>query len=173
MRDGIVRRIVKRVALWRFVIDIRATRALRRARGQRPFVLGGDCRRCARCCEAPALQVGPLVWHMPRLRRLFLWWQSRVNGFELTAADRASRTFAFRCTHFDPVSRLCDSYESRPGVCRDYPRLLLWQPAPELLPGCGYRPVARNAEALRKALEGQLLSPEQTVKIRRGLFLDP
>jgi hypothetical protein len=173
VRDGGFRRALKRVALWNFQLNVALTRAVRRRRGERPYVLGGDCRRCAACCEAPALQVGRLVWSLPRLRRLFLWWQARVNGFEQTGEDRRSRTFVFRCTHFDPATRLCDSYESRPGVCRDYPRLLLWQPAPELLPGCGYRPVAPNAAALRAALEGHLLSPEQLVKIRRGLFLDP
>ena len=172
MRDGAVRRTLKAVARARYVLDLRATRGLRRLSGERPYVLGGACQRCARCCEAPAIQVGRLVWFMPLLRRLFLWWQRAVNGFELAGAERAGRIFTFRCTHFDWSTRSCDSYASRPGMCRDYPRALLWQPLPELLPGCGYRPVARNAEALKRALEGRALTEEQREKLRRGLFLD-
>jgi Fe-S-cluster containining protein len=95
-----------------------------------------------------------------------------VNGFELTAADAEARVFVFRCSHFDRASRSCDSYDSRPGLCRDYPRNLLWQPNPELLPGCGYRAVAPNAAGLRRALERADLTPEQREKLRRGLRLD-
>jgi uncharacterized cysteine cluster protein YcgN (CxxCxxCC family) len=172
MRDGLGRRLLKRVALWNFTINIRVHRAWRRARKERPYVLAGDCRRCARCCEAPAIQVGRSVWHLAPLRRAFLWWQERVNGFVQTGALKVSRTFVFRCTHFDPQTRLCDSYDSRPGMCRDYPRLLLWQVDPELLPGCGYRAVAPNADRLLAALSAQPLTEEQHEKLRRGLRLE-
>jgi len=172
MRDGPFRRGLKRVARANFAVNLHATRAWRRLWGDRPHRLGGDCRRCARCCEAPAIQVGRLAWHLPLLRRLFLSWQRKVNGFELQARDMGSRSFVFRCTHFDPATRSCDSYDSRPGICRDYPRLLLWQPSPELLPGCGYRPVARNAAGLRRALAVRDLSPEQRRRLSRDLFLD-
>jgi hypothetical protein len=172
MRDGLGRRAVKRVALWNFALNLRAHRAWRRARGERPFALGGDCRRCARCCEAPAIQAHPLVWHLRTLRRAFLWWQERVNGFVRTGADAASRTFVFRCTHFDPASRACDSYDSRPGMCRDYPRLLLWQADPEMLPGCGYRALAPDRARLAALLRDQPLTAEQREKLRRGLRLE-
>jgi uncharacterized protein len=108
---------------------------------------------------------------MPHLRRAFLAWQRRVNGFELVSRDAARRTFVFDCTHFDRKTRSCDSYASRPGMCRDYPRLLLWQPNPELLPGCGYRPVAPNAAALRESLARVSLTPEQRAKLEEGLHL--
>jgi Fe-S-cluster containining protein len=172
MRDGPVRRGLKRLALASFVVDVRVARAWRRLRGERPHRLGGDCRRCARCCEAPGIQVGRLTWYVPMLRRAFLAWQRRVNGFEPTGRDVGSRTFVFRCTHFDTESRSCDSYDSRPGMCRDYPRALLWQPHPELLPGCGYRPVAANAAALKRALEGRPLTPEQRERLERELRLE-
>ena len=172
MRDGLGRRALKRVALWNFSVNLRVHRAWRRARGERPFVLGGDCRRCARCCEAPAIQAHPVVWHLGTLRRLFLRWQERVNGFVLEGADAASRTFVFRCTHFDPATRACDSYDSRPGMCRDYPRLLLWQPNPEMLPGCGYRPLAPNRLHLEALLRDQPMSAEQRERLRRGLHLE-
>lgn len=173
MADGPIRRAVKRVALARFVVDLWLTRGLRRLRGERAYRLAGDCRRCAACCEAPALQPGPLVFHMRTLRAAFLWWQRVVNGFELVAVNARARAFVFRCTHFDRAKRRCDSYDSRPGPCRDYPRALLWQPAPELLPGCGYRALAPNAERLLAALEGRPLTSEQRRRLREGLYLSP
>ena len=172
MRDGAVRRTVKAAARAVFFLNLHADRARLRLLGARPYRLGGDCRRCAACCEAPAIRVPALVWLAPLLRRAFLWWQERVNGFVLAEALRPERTFVFRCTHFDSATRSCDSYASRPGICRDYPRALLWQTAPELLPGCGYRPIARNAAALRRALDARPLSDEQRERLARELFLE-
>jgi hypothetical protein len=172
VRDGPVRRVVKRVALWRFRLDLGLTRAILRARGERPYRLGGDCRRCARCCEAPAIQVGRAVFHLRTLRVPFLWWQRVVNGFELRAQDPRRGLFVFHCTHFDAATRTCDSYTSRPGPCRDYPRLLMWQPAPEMLPGCGYRPIDPRAGGLQRALDAQPLTPEQRARLREGLHLE-
>jgi hypothetical protein len=172
MRDGILRRSVKRVALGHFIVDVHVHRAWRRWRGERPHVLAGGCRRSGGCCEAPAIAAGPLAWHVAPLRRLFLAWQRHVNGFELVRRESGQRTFVFSCTHFDRSSRSCDSYDSRPGMCRDYPRLLLWQANPELLPGCGYRAVAPNAEGLRQSLARLDLTPEQREKLRKGLGLD-
>jgi Fe-S-cluster containining protein len=172
VRDGPFRRAVKRAALWNFRLGTFLQRRLRRWRGDTPYGLGGECRRCARCCEAPGIQVGRLVWYLPSLRRLFLWWQKHVNGFELTGRDVGQRVFIFRCTHFDWATRSCDSYDSRPGMCRDYPRVLLFQANPEFLPGCGYRPVAPNAGRLLAALERQQLTPEQKAKLKRELHLE-
>jgi len=172
MRDGALRRSVKAAALGVFYLDLWADRARRRALGERSYRLGGDCRRCAACCEAPAIRVHALVWLAPLLRRAFLWWQRAVNGFVLVELLRAERTFVFRCTHFDRASRSCDSYASRPGMCRDYPRALLYQANPELLPGCGYRPLARNAAALKRALDARPLSAEQRERLARELHLD-
>ncbi len=172
MKDGSLRRVVKAVARGAFFLNVQADRGLRRLRGEQTFLLGGSCQRCAACCEAPAIRVHALVWLAPTLRRAFLWWQRQVNGFALIEARRRERTFVFRCTHFDPGTRSCDSYASRPGMCRDYPRALLQQASPELLPGCGYRPLARNAEALRKALLDRPLTAEQHERLRRQLFLE-
>jgi Fe-S-cluster containining protein len=164
--------MLKRVAWWRFRVDLRLTRAIRRARGERPYRLGGDCRRCARCCEAPAIQVAKVVFHLRTLRGPFLWWQRTVNGFELEDEHPRESLFVFRCTHFDPATRSCDSYDSRPGMCRDYPRLLMWQPSPEMLPGCGYKPVDPRAERLLRELDVRPLTPEQRERLRKGLHLD-
>ena len=141
-------------------------------RGDRPYRLGGSCHLCAACCEAPAIKVGRLVWFLKSPRALFLWWQRVVNGFELRSGDAGDRVFVFRCTHFDPATRRCDSYESRPGMCRDYPRILLDQPRPVMLPGCGYRPVAPRAEQLLAALRRLPLSADQEAKLRKDLHLD-
>ncbi|HEX9187941.1 MAG TPA: YkgJ family cysteine cluster protein [Vicinamibacteria bacterium] len=172
MRDTPLLRAVKRVALWRFRADLAVHRAIRRARGEKAWTLGGDCRRCAACCEEPAIAVGRAVRRLPLARRAFLWWQRRVNGFELLRTDPDGQSFVFRCTHFDRATRSCDSYSSRPGMCRDYPRLLLWQANPELLPGCGYRARPPNARGLRAALDRAGLTPEQRERLRRGLRLD-
>lgn len=168
MRDGTLRRAIKRVALWHFVINVRAQRLFgRRTR----YRLGGDCRLCARCCEAPTIQVGRLVWRLPAARRLFLRWHDRVNGFELVERQPV-RTFVFRCTHFDPTTRRCDSYASRPGMCRDYPRAILDQASPDFLPGCGYRPIAPNATQLLRELERRDLEPATLIELKRRLHLE-
>jgi uncharacterized protein len=172
MRDGGLRRAVKRVALWNFQVSLALHRALERRRGHLPHELGGECRRCARCCEAPGIQVGWAVWYLPLLRRLFLAWQELVNGFVLTERDRKGRVFVFRCTHFDWTTRSCDSYGSRPGMCRDYPRFLLAQDHPEFLPGCGYRAVAANAEQLVRALERASVTREQMARLKKDLRLE-
>ena len=172
MRDGALRRTLKAVARGAFLLDVWADRALRRLRGERSYLLGGACQRCAACCEAPAIRVHALVWLAPSLRRAFLWWQRQVNGFELVDARGRERTFVFRCSHFDLATRSCDSYASRPGMCRDYPRALLHQTQPELLPGCGYRPLARNAAELHRALSAGPLTEEQRARLRRDLFLE-
>jgi Fe-S-cluster containining protein len=172
MKDGAVRRVVKRVALWNFLLGLSLHRAIEQRRGRIPHDLGGECRRCARCCEAPGIQVGWAIWYLPLLRRLFLWWQERVNGFVLTGRERAGRVFIFRCTHFDWTTRSCDSYDSRPGMCRDYPRVLLAQASPEFLPGCGYRAVAAGADRLVRALERASVTREQMARLKKDLRLE-
>jgi hypothetical protein len=172
VKDRPFLRAVKRVALWGFRADLALHRALRRSRGERPWTLGGACRRSGGCCEAPAIVLGRLAWRAPGWRLFVLAWQRRVNGFEHASTDEGTRALVFRCTHFDRPTRTCDSYDSRPGMCRDYPRLLLWQPNPELLPGCGYRASPPNAPGLRASLERLDLTPEQREKLRRGLRLD-
>jgi Fe-S-cluster containining protein len=95
-----------------------------------------------------------------------------VNGFELASTDGRTRVFVFRCLHFDRATRACDSYDSRPGMCRDYPRDLMWQPSPDLLPACGHRAIPPNAAGLRAALDEVDLTPAQREALRKGLRLD-
>ncbi len=168
MKDGPRRRLLRAVARWGFYVDVGASRVLGRLRGEPGYRLGGHCRRSAGCCEQPRIAVSRRGWHQPRLRPLIVRWEEPVNGFALVDQQRERRVLLFRCTHFDRQSR----YASRPGVCRDYPRAPLAQPAPELLPGCGYRPVARNAGRLLQALEKQGLAEGQMERLKRGLHLE-
>ena len=171
MIDGPGRRLLKAIALGHFTVNVWTHRGWLRFRGKRSHVPAGECRRCAKCCEAPSVRANAAVWYLGSLRRLFLGWMKHVNGFELERADRRSRTFVFRCTHFEWETRRCDSYASRPGLCRDYPRALLDQPRPQLFPECGYRARPVNATALQAALDRQPLSPEQRRRLGRELDL--
>jgi uncharacterized protein len=173
LKDGPLRAAVKRLALGAFYLDVGLSRWLLRRKGEPRYQLGGTCGGCAACCEAPAIRANRAVWYVRSLRRAFLWWQEHVNGFALVRAVPAERIFVFRCTHFDPVSRRCDSYATRPGMCRDYPRALLYQPDPELFAGCGYRVVARGRQRWMAELEARGLSDEQMRKLKKGLHLEP
>ncbi len=74
--------------------------------------------------------------------------------------------------HFAWATRSCDSYDSRPGMCRDYPRPFLEQANPEFLEGCRYKALARGRESLIQILEKESLTPEQLAKLKKGLYLE-
>jgi Fe-S-cluster containining protein len=173
VRDGLVRASLKRIALAHFYLSAGLSRWLLKLKDEPRFTLGGTCGGCAACCEAPAIRASLPVWYLRSFRRAFLFWQERVNGFQLVRTVPRDRLFVFRCSHFDPVRRRCDSYATRPGMCRDYPRGLLYQPAPELFAGCGYRAVARGRERWVQDLESRGLSPEQMRRLKKGLYLEP
>jgi hypothetical protein len=164
-----LRGAVKRLALGVFRFDLAIHRWRVRRRGQDHYRLAGACRRSGACCREPGIQVGAWVWHVRSLRWLFLWWQRAVNGFELTRTLRQSRAFVFRCTHFDEATLSCDSYATRPGMCRDYPRLLLDGAHPEFHAVCGFRAIPRNAESLARALDATGLSPAARAELKRKL----
>lgn len=172
MRDGLFRRVLKRAALAAFHLDLAFERGRRRTRESLAFELGGDCRKCARCCDAPAISVFWPVRRFRTLRGLFLAWQKHVNRFHLVREDKQLKAFVFRCDHFDRKTRRCDSYETRPGMCRDYPRRLLYQPEPVMLDGCGYRPIAIGASRMAASLKKYNLTEEQMAKLKKGLFLE-
>jgi len=169
MRDSWLRRRVKFLVRWQFTVDLAVTRFVRRNRGSIPYRLAGSCNRCGACCETPAIQVHRIFYHSDTFRRIFLCWQNVVDGFDLIDEDRVDHTFVFRCTHYDPETRRCDSYNSRPGMCRDYPQLLLEAANPVFPETCGFRPVLHNAERLRDALANLDLTPEQREKLDEGL----
>lgn len=172
MRDGFWRASLKRLTLFCTSTDLWLTRKLRRLRGERPMELGGACQTCAACCEAPSIQVGRIVWFLPTARCLFLGWQRHVNGFELIERLPGRRVFVFRCTHFDPTTRRCDSYATRPIMCRDYPRNLLWQVSPEFLPGCGYKALDPGRDRFVEALKNEGFEGESLEALKKKLYLD-
>ena len=163
---------IKRVmrAVWELQLALHR-RGLER-KGAIAFELAGSCEGCAKCCEAPSIATGPLVFLLRPVERVFLWWQARVNGFELTSKDREGYAYTFRCTHFDAKSRRCDSYATRPGMCRDYPRIQLEQPRPDLFEGCGYRPRLKNAESMLVQLGRPGITDAQREKLKKDLFLE-
>jgi hypothetical protein len=172
MKDGPVRAAVKRAMCIIVGSEVRLRRVVARVRGRDCYRLAGVCRRCAMCCETPAIQADRLTWYLPTLRRLFLSWQLHVNGLNLLQADRRTRSFVFRCTHFDRETRGCDSYETRPFMCRDYPRELLSDAWPEFFPQCGYRPVVHDAGTRRGAIERSDLPPDKKAELIRRLYLE-
>jgi Fe-S-cluster containining protein len=117
------------------------------------------------------MQVDRLTWRVRSVRAIFLGWQRWVNGFELTAVDRRHRLFVFACTHYDAVTKRCDSYESRPLMCRDYPVNLTYEAVPPLFDECSHGVVDRHGEALRQALVEAGLGGEKLEAVERRLFL--
>jgi len=170
MKDGRCLTVLKRLVLGAWTLEL----WLRRFPGRRSqtWELVGACRGSGCCCVEPTIAVGPLTWHVPALRFIFIAWQRRVNGFELQGMDRDSRSLVFRCTHYDPVGKRCDSYASRPSMCRDYPRLLLDQPWPELFGPCGHHIRARNAGSLRASIDATALSEPAKADLRKRLRLE-
>jgi Fe-S-cluster containining protein len=169
--DPLPLRLLKALVRLGWTAEYALRRSAKRLTRRLGYQLAGACEGCAKCCEKPSIQAGKLLWRLPRLRRLFLAWQKNINGFTLMEAEEESQTFAFRCKHFDWKTRRCRSYSSRPFMYRDYPRALMEQPWPQLFEGCGYRPIASNAEKLRAALAETELSPEKRAELERKLFL--
>ena len=86
MRDGLVRRSAKWFALRWFYATLGVRPVLARAAGRSPFVLGGDCQRCAKCCEEPAIRVELAHLEDADASARVLVVAARVNGFELWRA---------------------------------------------------------------------------------------
>lgn len=172
MRDGALRRQIKRPVRWLYLLAARWRRRRLERRGDLRFRLTGTCSACGACCERPSLHLGWLDWYLPFRRRLIVAWQRTVNGFELLSERPRTRTLELRCTHFDPTTRRCDSYGSRPGMCRDYPRIHEEGVSAELLPGCSHRLVLRRSADMLEALRRQGLSPPQMKRLREELHIE-
>ncbi len=167
MVDPLPIRLLKAVVRGAWTLEYAVRRTLQPSR----YALAGACGGCAKCCERPSIRTGLFTRRLRRLRSAFVLWQRWVNGFELVEVDQQAQHFVFRCTHFDRGTRRCDSYASRPFLCRDYPRALLDQPWPELFPECGFRPLAKNAEAMLADLERRGIPEEKRGELERRLYL--
>lgn len=172
MKDGPIRSAVKYVARQLYAFSMwRYRRQLARA-GELVWDLEGECNGCGVCCENPGIGVGPFTWFVPPIKAAFIAWQRIVNGFVLTHEKPGSRGLYFRCTHFDPTTRKCDSYDSRPGMCRDYPVVLLHSAAPRFRDECSYRPVLKSRSRFLNILDEESnLTPEQREKLKDALRL--
>jgi Fe-S-cluster containining protein len=140
-------------------------------KGEPRYRLTGTCNGCGKCCERPSIQLDRFTWHLRGLRAAFLFWQRHVNGFELDGADPSLKIISFRCTHYDPKTRTCDSYDSRPHLCRDYPVNLTYDAIPALFPECSHAIVDKHGPGLISALEQAGLSPAQLEAVRKKLNL--
>ena len=155
-----MRRAVKRVALWRYNTDLAASRLIRRLRGDAPTLeLEGGCTGCGACCDTPSIQLPTVIFFFKSVRWLVKTWHWHVNGFAYIGIDRRNRILIFSCTHLDPVTKQCDSYDSRPGLCRDYPVNLLEDVRPTFFPSCGYYALSPDAAEIRADL-AELEIPE-------------
>jgi hypothetical protein len=146
---------------------------LRAGRSGGLYRLTGSCLRCGKCCETPTIRIFPLFFFLKSLRRLIIAWQRHINGFEFIRASRREKCLVFRCTHLDPATKRCDSYSSRPGICRDFPRNQLDFPVPVFFDGCGFRAVLRNAETFKASLASLDLPPQTLQKLKHDLQLEP
>lgn len=171
MRDGPIRTFLKWFARSVKSFDLSLTRSLLVYQGEQRYRVSGSCNSCGKCCETPTIPVGRAVWFVRTLRAIFLWWQRVVNGFELIDTDPRFKLFIFKCTHFDPVTKQCDSYESRPLMCRDYPYNLTFQAVPSLFPECSYVMHDKKAEGLRAALKKAGVEGEKLAELEKKLFL--
>lgn len=166
-----MRAAIKAVARVFYFLEVWLGRAWLRQRGEIRYELLGECQRCARCCEEPSLRLNPLLFHLKPLRNAVIWWQWYVNRFAAKRSDFETCVITFKCHHFDWRTRRCDSYDTRPGLCRDYPRFLMEQPWPELHDDCGYRALDRNAARLAAALDGVEMSEEERERLKRKLHV--
>ena len=171
MRDGPVRQTVKLIARTCNRIDLRVTRKLRPSTGRLRYRLAGTCNGCGQCCESPMIKPIRVVAALQFATVVFLWWQRVVNGFAWVRTDHKKGIFVFNCTHYDPETKLCDSYQSRPGMCRDYPQVLFDAPIPRFLPDCSYYAVDRRAAGFKALLEGHQIPSEKREKLYRDLNL--
>ena len=172
MKDGILKKCVKLLALIRYRFDLGITRIILRLKGEPGYDMQGECCSCGSCCETPMIRCMAPVFYLKSLRWLFLTWQNKVNGFELIREDRIKRTFVFKCTHFDSVTKQCDAYSSRPGMCRDYPKNILYNTPPNFLPKCTFSAIAKNADQINDSLEKLDLPPEKLEKIKKDFFAE-
>lgn len=169
MKDGPVKGAIKRVALIRYRIDLWVARAIRRRTRPPRYRLAGECNGCGACCETPMIQTNAAFFRLRTTRWLILTWHRVVNGFEHIRDEPKSRAFVFRCTHFDPVTKHCDSYDSRPGMCRDYPTNLLEAGYPQFPGECSHYAIDNNAERFNAALEKLNLPPEKLEALKTRL----
>lgn len=172
MKDNVIKKSIKTIALIRYRFDLGITRFILKIKGEPTYNMQGKCSECGACCETPMIRTFALFFYLKSLHWLYLKWHRKINGFELICEDRKKRTFIFKCTHFNPETKQCDSYSSRPGMCRDYPRNILYNIPPDFLPTCTFSPIAKNADQISESLEKLELPPGKLKKIKKKFFAE-
>jgi len=163
--------VVKWVARGVRRVDLFITRRVLALKGEPRYRLTGTCNGCGRCCEHPTVALGRVAWHLKSLRRLHVWWHRVVNGFELEEEDARFKLLTFRCTHYDASTKQCDSYGSRPLMCRDYPVNLTFNAAPSFFEECSHGVVLKHADRFRAALAQVDLPADQREALEKKLNL--
>jgi len=169
MKDGLFRRFIKKIALLSHSIDLAITR---RSLGPPPYILKGECNGCGACCVNPTIHLYPPFFYVRSIRWMYITWHRVINGFKLVEENRKDKTLVFECTHYDPTTKLCDSYDSRPGMCRDYPKNMVYLPNPEFFEECSYTAEYRYAQGMREALEKTGLSEEKLKELKKKLHIE-
>jgi hypothetical protein len=164
--------LIKYAARIRYSADLKLSRLLKSIRSKNLYRLAGSCLQCGKCCETPMIRIFPVLFYLKSLRWAIITWHRNINGFEFIGANRKDKCLVFRCTHLDPITKQCDAYRSRPGMCRDYPRNQLDYAVPVFFEGCGYRAELHNAEKFDATLEALDLPPETLQKLKHELQLE-
>lgn len=172
MRDNLAQKLIKNTLRHYYLFTLWLYRQNQKRKGRPKYILTGKCEGCGKCCENPAIKVGFFVAHFKSFRAIYVWWQKKINGFVYQRENAETQVLYFICTHWDPQTRLCDSYDSRPGMCRDYPRNLLYSSIPDFFKECGYKPIDKNAEKFKLALDKIPIDDEKKKKIKDKLFLE-
>lgn len=176
MRDNWIRRLLKTPARWLYTLQLSTHRLFQQKvlRTAPVYSLTGSCNGCGKCCEEPSIAIGGLLHVSSTLRFFFVLWQRHINGFHLTHYDTKHKVLSFTCTHYNTLTKACDSYHSRPAMCRDYPTIVLDTDAPTLFPECSYTLTLNSAKTLAALIdEDTTLTPEQRQKLKQNLSLDP
>jgi len=172
MKDGVMIKSVKIIALTRYRIDLLFTRFILKLKSEPGYIIKGECCGCGSCCETPMIRTYAPFFYLKSLRWLYLTWHKKINGFILFEEKRIERTFVFKCTHLSSKTKKCDAYSSRPGMCRDYPRNILYNTPPNFISGCSYSPIAKNANKINKSLDKLNLPKEKLDKIKKAFFAE-
>ena len=88
MKDCAARKLIKRLALARYMTDLRLTRIILKLQGEPRYFLRGSCNGCGGCCETPMVHTHAVLFHLRSVRWLTLLWHRVVNGFELIEENR-------------------------------------------------------------------------------------
>ena len=173
MRDGPIRTTIKALVRWRYLTDLKITRKILQLKGEGAlYKLQGKCNGCGACCKSPMIQIHPWLFYFKSIRKATILWHEQINGFNYIGDNRKEKYLIFKCTHYQEETGQCDSYHSRPGLCRDYPNNLIYEPRPALLPECSYQIVDPNQQAIRESFKDLDLTEEQLSKLKKEFYID-